>query len=127
MPFAIIASYLQVAAILAQAHRKHFLLDQPILVHHLVDWSEQVGTAILRLHRHAQDPICLLRVEQIGLLLHAAESVLEVIVARVILLTQVNLIPHNVAIIETALRVSLIKLAVVMLCALTAVIFTLAC
>lgn len=44
----VVTSDLNVPAIFAQAHREHPFLDQPLLVHHIVDWFEHVGVLAVR-------------------------------------------------------------------------------
>lgn len=73
---AVVPSKLQVAAILAHAETEHSFLNDSLVVHYIVDGSEQVIAATAR---HSQNAIRLLGIEVISFFLHAPKGVLKIV------------------------------------------------
>ena len=109
MTLAIKTANLGVAPIFTKANAKHSLLNQPFLVHDVVDWSEQI-LRVTSASRHSENAICFLSVKVVGFLFSAAEIVIEAVLAGMSLLSKVYLVVHYVAVIIAALSVTLVEL-----------------
>ena len=86
MPCFVIATDLEVAAILAEAHRELALLDDLLLEHHVVNRLKSVQIHSRFLRAESKDPVSILRVEVLGLCVHAAEGIGEGICPSMIVL-----------------------------------------
>lgn len=90
----IIATNLKVATVFSKAEGKNLLLDN-VSIKHGVENRSHIDIVIT--FSHPEDSVCLLRIEQIGLILDASESVLELIKACVVVVPKMQLILHKKA------------------------------
>lgn len=104
----IVATDLEVTAVLAKAEREHLLLDD-VGFEHGVYYRLHVHIDVAL--GHSQDAIRGLRVEEVGLLLDTAEGELESVEARVICVTEMDLVLHHEALVHAAFTVALVKAA----------------
>ena len=107
------SSNLEVAAILAQAHRKYSVINDSLLLHHVVYRLKSVYIHGRTLGTKADDSIGLLLIEVLGLSLDASKRVLEHVNPCARVLTKVKRILCDKAFISAPLGIPLIKAAAI--------------
>lgn len=115
MTLSVIAAQLKVPAVFAETQGEHFVSNYAALLHQLEYWPHLV-VGIVSL-RQTQYPICLLRIEQMSLCGHAAESDVECIIPQVRSLSVMDLVPDHKSVVGAPLSVGLSEIAEVLLSA----------
>ena len=107
------SSNLEVAAILAQTHRKYSVINDPLLLHHVVYGLKSVYIHGRTLGTKADDSIGFLLIEVLGLSLDASKCVLKHVNPCARVLTKVKRVLCDKAFISAPFGIALIKTAAI--------------
>ena len=109
VPRQIISTHLEIATIFAEAHGDLPLLDDLLLLHDVVDGFEPVQVLSGTLRAQSENTVCLLLVEILGLGMDTAERVFKLVLAEMMIFSEVELILGDVAFIPATFGISLVE------------------
>ena len=109
MTCTVIATNLEITTVFTQAHGELSLLDNLLLLHHIIDRLKSVQIHPGSLTGESQDPISLLTVKVLGLCVDTPKRVLKHIDAGTEILAEVQRVLHYVAFIAGTLGIGLVE------------------
>ena len=105
----VVAPDLEVAAVFAEAHGELALLDDALLVHHVVNGLKAIQVLTGSLRAEPENPVGLLAVKVLGFSVHTAKSVFKHVDSKVEILPEIHRVLRNIPLILAALRVALVE------------------